>query len=86
LTNALYWQGEAYLLVAGNAEARTVFQRLLDNYPQDPKAPGAMLKLGTAYKQMGDANKAAQVWSELKLRYPESAEEIRKADEYLRVR
>lgn len=85
LTNALYWQGEAYLLVSGFTQARDVFTRLLTDYPQDAKAAGAMLKLGDAYKKMGETDKAAETWREIKVRYPESANEIRLSEEYLRA-
>ncbi|MES2603336.1 MAG: tol-pal system protein YbgF [Pseudomonadota bacterium] len=85
LTNALYWQGEAYLLVSGFTQARDVFTRLLSEYPQDAKAAGAMLKLGDAYKKMGETDKAAETWREIKVRYPESANEIRLSEEYLRA-
>ena len=83
-TNALYWQGEAYLLASGFTEARDVFNRLLNEYPQDAKAAGAMLKLGMAYKQMGDTTQAAETWRGLRARFPESANEIRLAEENLK--
>jgi tol-pal system protein YbgF len=83
-TNALYWQGEAFLLVPANTQAVDVFQRLLNDFPQDPKAPGAMYKMGMAYRQMGDIARAGQIWRDLKTRYPESVNEIRLADEALR--
>lgn len=85
LTNALYWQGEAYLLVSGFAQARDVFARLLNEFPQDAKAAGAMLKLGMAYKQMGETAQAGDTWRNLKTRFPESANEIRLAEEYLKA-
>jgi tol-pal system protein YbgF len=83
-TNALYWQGEAFLLVPANTQAVDVFQRLLNDFPQDPKAPGAMYKMGMAYRQLGDVARAGQIWRDLKTRYPESVNEIRLADEALR--
>jgi tol-pal system protein YbgF len=84
-TNALYWQGEAFLLVSRFPQARDVFARLLDEFPQDAKAAGAMLKLGMAYKQMGEAAMASDMWRNLKTRFPESANEIRLAEEYLKA-
>lgn len=84
-TNALYWQGEAYLLVSGFPQARDVFARLLNDFPQDAKAAGAMLKLGMAYSKMGEAAQASDTWRGLKTRFPESANEIRLAEEYLKA-
>lgn len=83
-TNALYWQGEAYLLVSGFTKARDVFLRLLTEYPADAKAAGAMLKLGMAYKQMGETANAADTWKQLKTRFPENPNEIRLSEEYLK--
>lgn len=84
LPNALYWQGEAYLLVSGFAQARDVFARVLNEFPQDAKAAAAMLKLGMAYKQMGEVAQASETWRGLKTRFPESANEIRLSEEYLK--
>lgn len=83
--NALYWQGEAYLVVSGLTQARDVFIRVMTEYPQEAKAAAAMLKLGSTYKQMGETAKAAETWREIKVRYPESANEIRLSEEFLRA-
>lgn len=83
LTNAYYWQGEAFILVGRYDEARNVFMRLINDYPQDPKAAGAMLKLGVVYQQMGDRARAEQTWQEIATRYPENVTEIRAAQDYL---
>ncbi|HEY0960985.1 MAG TPA: tol-pal system protein YbgF [Pseudomonadales bacterium] len=83
LTNAYYWQGEALILVSRHEEARDVFTRLITEYPQDPKAAGAMLKLGVVYQQMGDRARAEQTWREIATRYPENVTEIRAAQDYL---
>lgn len=83
LTNAYYWQGEALILVSRLEEARNVFMRLINDYPQDPKAAGAMLKLGVVYQQMGDRARAEQTWRDIATRYPENVTEIRAAQDYL---
>lgn len=83
LTNAYYWQGEALILVSRLDEARDVFTRLITEYPQDPKAAGAMLKLGVVYQQLGDRARAEQTWREIATRYPENVTEIRAAQDYL---
>lgn len=83
LTNAYYWQGEALILVSRFEEARNVFMRLVNEYPQDPKAAGAMLKLGVVYQQMGDRAQAEQTWRDIATRYPENVTEIRAAQDYL---
>src|SRR5690606_886577 len=83
LTNAYYWQGEAFLLVSRYNEARDAFSKILTDFPQDPKAAGAMLKLGVTYQQMGDRARAASTWQELSTRYPENLTEIGFAQDYL---
>lgn len=86
LTNAYYWQGEALILVSRLDEARDIFMRLINEYPQEPKAASAMLKLGVVYDQMGDRARAEQTWSEIATRYPEDLPEIRAAQNYLNRR
>jgi tol-pal system protein YbgF len=83
-TNALYWQGEALILLQRLPQARDVFMRLMNEYPQDAKTPGAMLKLGVVYSQMGNRAQAEQLWRDLPARYPEASPEIREADRFLR--
>ncbi len=83
LTNAYYWQGEALILVTRFNEARDVFMKLTSNYPEDPKTPGAMLKLGVVYRRMGNEALAQQTWREIATKYPENTTEIREAQDYL---
>jgi len=83
LTNSYYWQGEAFILVSRFSQAIDVFNKILSDYSQDPKAAGAMLKLGVAYKQLGDLSLADQTWREIATRYPDSSTEIREAENYL---
>lgn len=83
LPNALYWQGEAYILVARYPQARDVFEHVLRDYPEDPKAAGAMLKLGVAYNLMGERALAEQTWREIAISYPDSASENALAKDYI---
>jgi len=84
LTNSYYWQGEAFILVGKFSEARDVFSKIINDFPQDPKAAGAMLKLGVVYEEMGELDLARTTWQEIRVRYPESATEIREAENHLR--
>jgi tol-pal system protein YbgF len=85
-TNALYWQGEAFILAGRNQEAVDVFNRLLSEHPKDAKAPGAMLKAGVAFDRMGNRNAAEGMWKDLKTRFPTATAEINAAQDYLRRR
>lgn len=86
LTNAYYWQGEAFILVSRFDEARDVFMRLINDYPQDAKAADAMLKLGVVYQRTGDRARAEQIWREISTRYPENVTVIRAAQDYMNRR
>lgn len=83
MPNALYWQGEAYILLADYLRAREAFERVLRDYPEDPKAAGAMLKLGVVFNLMGERGMAEQTWRDLPLRYPDSTSENNLARDYL---
>lgn len=83
LTNAYYWQGEALILVSRFSEAQAVFAKIISDFPQDPKAAGAMLKLGVVHQQLGNEVQARQTWREIATRYPENITEIRAAQDYL---
>ena len=82
-TNALYWQGAALHLLGNFPQSIAVLQRLLDEYPQDPKAPTAMLRIGTVYSEMGDRARAADYWRRISTVYPSSTSEIEFARGYL---
>jgi tol-pal system protein YbgF len=82
-TNALYWQGAALHLLDNYPQSLAVLQRLVDEYPQDPKAPTAMLRIGTVYSEMGDRARAVNYWQRIRQSYPNSNSEIEIASEYL---
>ena len=83
-TNALYWQGEALILAGRYPEAESVFSRVVEDYPDDPKAAGALLKIGVSYQQTGQVGLAREAWQSLRNRYPDSLTEIRAAEDYLK--
>lgn len=83
LTNALYWQGAALELVGSYNRAIEVLQRLLTEHPDDAKAPTAMLRLGTVYREMGNLAQAAEHWRKISELYPNSTSEIEIANDYL---
>jgi len=83
LTNTLYWQGAAMELAGLHAKAILVLQRLIYEFPQDAKAPTALLRLGTVYRKMGENAQAASQWRRIAEQYPQSVSEIEIANEYL---
>jgi tol-pal system protein YbgF len=84
LANAYYWQGEALILVERYNQAKEAFMMVFNNYSQDAKAPGALMKLVVTYIQMGDITQASQTLQDLRTQYPDSLTEISAAEDYLR--
>ncbi len=56
--NALYWLGESYYVTQNYALAADQFRALLDRYPGNDKAPGALLKLGLSEYGCGQVDAA----------------------------
>ncbi len=71
--NAWFWIGEARAARGDAPGAITAYRTALDRYPEGNKAPDALLKLGNALAQGGDAGAAAECWSELVRRFPATA-------------
>ena len=44
--NALYWIGECHYSLSDLPKAKDIFFKVAGNYPNSPKAPDALLKLG----------------------------------------
>lgn len=83
LPNALYWQGEALILLSRYPEAQGAFERVLNEFPGDAKAAGALLKTGVVQNLLGNRSEAENIWRELPGRFPDSASEITLARDYL---
>ena len=55
------------------ADAESTISRLLKNYPESPEASKGLFLLGyTFYDQLGDKNKAREVFGEFIKKYPQS--------------
>jgi len=83
LPNALYWHGESLILLSRYPEAQAAFERVLNEFPGDAKAAGAMLKTGVVQNLLGNRSGAERIWRELPGRFPDSASEITLARDYL---
>jgi tol-pal system protein YbgF len=62
--NSYYWLGEIYLLKDDLAQARSWFDKLLIEFPQDRKIPDTQFKLGKVYHLMGNNDQAHQLLTE----------------------
>ena len=71
--DANYEKGLTYMTQEKYAQAIPYFQKILVT-PQDPDAPKALLKIGLAYFNMGDAQHALDYYQQLVQQYPHSNE------------
>lgn len=83
VTNAYYWQGQAYVNLSMFNEARQAFETILTQYPDGRKIEDAMYSLGAVYHRLGDNTKARQMLQDVVTRFPNTSA-ANLADIYLR--
>lgn len=83
VTNAYYWQGQAYVNLSMFNEARAAFEIILTQYPDGRKIEDAMYSLGAVYHRLGDNTNARQMLQEVITRFPNTSA-ANLADIYLR--
>lgn len=71
--NAWFWIGEARLVRQDVEGALTAFRTAVERYPDGNKTPDALFKLGHCLALQGQGGIAAEIWSELVRRFPETA-------------
>jgi tol-pal system protein YbgF len=79
--NAHYWLGEIYLVKEVPKKAVVSFSTGLSKFPKGAKAPANLLKMGSAFKQMGKKDFAKSSWSKLMRDYKGSPEADKAAKE-----
>lgn len=72
--NAQYWIGESYYKEEDYDNAILAFEELIRKNPESPKAPGALLKQGYAFYQIGERGIGKDVLEKLVKKYPASEE------------
>lgn len=83
VTNAYYWQGQAYVNLSMFNEARDAFEVILNEYPDGRKIEDAMYSLGTVYHRLDDVQRARQLLLDVRTRFPNTSA-ANLADIYLR--
>jgi tol-pal system protein YbgF len=68
--NAQYWLGEAYRVNQDFNSARTAFTAVLESYPDSPKVPDALLKLGYIEIDLNNKPKAGEYLNRVVNDYP----------------
>jgi tol-pal system protein YbgF len=71
--SAYFWAGSAALQIKEVASATHYFKQVVNNWPDDPKAPDAMLGLSNCQQSMGDDKAARKTLETLVQKYPSSA-------------
>ena len=70
--NAYYWMGEAYYAEGNYRKSGETFLKAFQDYPDSPKAPDSLLKLGLSLKSAKQNKQACQSFDELLRRYPKA--------------
>ena len=68
--NAYYWLGETYYAQQNFRLAAIRFADGFKKFPEHPKAPDNLLKLGMSMAHLKKTKEACASWAELKRRYP----------------
>lgn len=74
---AMYWLGETYLATSQPREAGEQFLALTKQYGSSPKAPSALLKLGTSLVNIGASDRACAIFAEVTRKYPKASQSYR---------
>ncbi len=70
--NAQYWIGESYYALQEFDQAILEFDEVRKKYPDGDKAPGAWLKIGFAFAELGNRVDARLILQEVINRFPQS--------------
>jgi tol-pal system protein YbgF len=68
--NSQYWLGEAYKVNQDRDSARTAFTKVVELYPNSPKVPDALLKLGYIEFDQKNITKARDYLTQVTVNYP----------------
>jgi tol-pal system protein YbgF len=70
---AQYWLGEVYYSRGAFSEAGKAFAEGLEKYPNSPRGPDTLLKLGMSLASLQQIDAACQTYNELDRRYPNAS-------------
>jgi tol-pal system protein YbgF len=68
--NAQYWLGEAYKVNQDIESAKVAFTKVIKLYPNSPKVPDALLKLGYIEMDQNNLVKARDYLTQVSVKYP----------------
>lgn len=70
--NAQYWLGEANYVQRNFKAALAEFEQVVKNFPNSPKRPDALLKMGYTYQALGDNDRARLSLNGVRMNYPDT--------------
>lgn len=70
--NAQYWLGEANYVQRNFKAALAEFEQVVNNFPNSPKRPDALLKMGYTYQALGDNDRARLSLNSVRMNYPDT--------------
>ncbi|MFP4128056.1 MAG: tetratricopeptide repeat protein, partial [Desulfonatronovibrio sp.] len=71
--NAWYWLAETHYTEKDFPQAILGFRQVLEKFPENPKAPDALLKIGYSYERLKDFRNALFYLSVVTQDYPDSS-------------
>lgn len=74
VANARFWLAECYLAQSEYPQAAATFHNIAEDYPRSALAPKALWKEAVTHERSGATQKAAEVLTTLRKRYPGSSE------------
>lgn len=75
--SAMYWLGESHAARRQFREAADAYLKSYTQYPDDPKAPDSLFKLGVTLGNLGERQAACATYSELLEKYPRASRALR---------
>ncbi|MCB1886508.1 MAG: tol-pal system protein YbgF [Rhodocyclaceae bacterium] len=73
LPSAHFWAGNAWFQEREAARASDLYRAVVDQWPDDPRAPDALLGLASSQQAMGDKKGARETLQRIGSTYPESS-------------
>jgi tol-pal system protein YbgF len=71
--NAFYWLGELSLAQSDAEMARQSFAQVLNLYPDHPKVPDTLYKMGVVYHRLGDLSRSIAYFQQVQEEYANSS-------------
>ena len=75
--NAHYWLGETYYVRSDYKNAAITFAEGYQRFPNGPKAPDNLLKLGMSLANLGETEQACKTFAEIDKKFPQADANVR---------